>query len=132
MAILVLGTQWLEFQFFLKRYSLEFSILVTGTLFTAVGIWIGYLVTHRSEVTVIEHNQSALSYLGISQREQGVLQLLVGGHSNQEIAEALCISTNTVKTHLKNLYQKLEVSRRGQAVEKALQLQLVPNSQRKT
>ena len=51
---------------------------------------------------------------------------MAAGHSNQEIADRLFISTNTVKTHLNNLYQKLEVSRRAQAVKKARSLQLVP------
>ncbi len=68
----------------------------------------------------------ALTYLGISEREGDVLTLLAAGHSNQEIADHLFISPNTVKTHLHKLYQKLEVSRRGQAVQKARSLHLVP------
>jgi ATP/maltotriose-dependent transcriptional regulator MalT len=64
--------------------------------------------------------------LGISGRESDVLTLLATGHSNQEIADQLFISPNTVKTHLHQLYQKLDVSRRGQAVEKARSLRLVP------
>lgn len=125
LALIVLAAEWLEFQFFLKRYSLEFYVLIFGVLFTAIGIWIGYQLTHKSPLEVTGNNQSALTYLGISEREQGVLQLLVAGHSNQEIADELCISTNTVKSHLKSLYQKLEVKRRGQAVEKARKLQLI-------
>jgi ATP/maltotriose-dependent transcriptional regulator MalT len=58
-----------------------------------------------------------LQQLGISQREHEILQLLARGYSNQEIANQLYISLNTVKTHLSNLYVKLDVGRRTQAVQ---------------
>jgi DNA-binding CsgD family transcriptional regulator len=51
---------------------------------------------------------------GISAREEEIVHLLVQGKSNREIAETLCISTNTVKTHIKNIYGKLKVSNRVQ------------------
>jgi DNA-binding CsgD family transcriptional regulator len=125
LAMLVLAAEWLEFQFFLKRYSGELYLLVGGLVFTAVGIFIGAQLTRPRRVEVVTANQAALDVLGISERECTVLALLVQGASNQEIADQLYISPNTVKTHLKHLYQKLEVKRRGQAVEKALQLQLI-------
>jgi NarL family two-component system response regulator LiaR len=46
--------------------------------------------------------------------------------SNKEIARDLGLSPNTVKTHVANLYGKLEVSRRTQAVGKARELALIP------
>lgn len=61
----------------------------------------------------------------ISARELEVLQLLANGHSNKEIAAELFVSPNTVKTHIARLYEKLEVSRRTQAVSRAKALQLV-------
>lgn len=61
----------------------------------------------------------------LSQRELEVLSLLAAGCSNAEIAEALIIGLNTVKTHLKNIYGKLEVSTRTQAVARAHALQLL-------
>jgi len=54
-----------------------------------------------------------------------VLQLMAAGKSNQEIADQLFVSLNTVKTHLKNLFEKLEVGRRTQAVDKARKLGIV-------
>jgi DNA-binding CsgD family transcriptional regulator len=48
----------------------------------------------------------------VSSREQEVLLLLVQGLSNQKIGETLFISPNTVKTHIRNIYAKLEVSSR--------------------
>lgn len=61
----------------------------------------------------------------LSRRELEVLRLLSAGHSNAEMAEALVIGLNTVKTHLKNIYGKLEVSTRTQAIARARTLQLL-------
>jgi LuxR family maltose regulon positive regulatory protein len=51
----------------------------------------------------------------LTPQEQRVLRLLADGRSNQEIARALVVSLNTVKTHMKNLYSKLHVRNRTQA-----------------
>ena len=61
----------------------------------------------------------------LTEREQAVLAQLVAGGTNREIADALCIGTETVKTHLVNIYAKLDVQRRDQAVGVALQGGLV-------
>jgi DNA-binding NarL/FixJ family response regulator len=53
-------------------------------------------------------------------REQDVLKLLVKGLLYQEVAEALAISRNTVASHVKSIYRKLEVGSRGEAVFEAL------------
>ena len=58
----------------------------------------------------------------LSQREQEVLRLLCRGQSYRDIADALFVSTNTVRFHLKNIYKKLEVSSRHEAVMKATRL----------
>lgn len=117
---------WLEFQFLLKRHSTEIYIVVLCGAFTGIGVWIGHRLTRRSSTEPSGINTRALATLGISGREADVLALLAAGHSNQEIADRLFISLNTVKTHLNRVYQKLDVSRRVQAVEKARSLRLVP------
>lgn len=61
----------------------------------------------------------------LSAQEQRVLGLLVAGQSNPEIAQALTISINTVKGHVKNLYRKLDVANRVQAAEVARHYRLV-------
>jgi ATP/maltotriose-dependent transcriptional regulator MalT len=58
--------------------------------------------------------------------EIDVLRLLAEGGSNDDIAKRLYVSTSTVKTHLVHLYQKLNVARRTQAVQKARSLQIIP------
>ncbi|PCE66287.1 LuxR C-terminal-related transcriptional regulator [Sediminicola luteus] len=54
----------------------------------------------------------------LSNREVEVLELITKGYSNNEIAEALFVSQNTVKTHIKNIYLKLDVKNRVQALKK--------------
>ncbi|URZ08715.1 LuxR C-terminal-related transcriptional regulator [Clostridium felsineum] len=61
----------------------------------------------------------------LSQRELEVLEVLCNGSSNKEIASILNISLSTVKTHIINIYSKLQVSNRVQAVEKAKELNLL-------
>jgi DNA-binding NarL/FixJ family response regulator len=58
--------------------------------------------------------------LGLSQRESEVLALMVAGLSNRAIATKLFVSEETVKTHSRGIYRKLEVSDRAGAVAAAL------------
>jgi LuxR family maltose regulon positive regulatory protein len=61
----------------------------------------------------------------LTDQEQRVLRLLAGGLSNPEIAEELVISINTVKTHVKNIYAKLNVKDRQEASQAAHHLKLL-------
>jgi len=63
-----------------------------------------------------DHFRSILSY-----RELEILSHVVNGMANKEIADAVCLSSNTVKTHLKKIYKKLGVGSRSQAIKIALQ-----------
>ena len=62
---------------------------------------------------------------GLSEREREVLTLLVEDLSEERIAEQLFISPHTVRSHVKNLYRKLAVGSRAQAVREALRHRLV-------
>ncbi|HEY1012946.1 MAG TPA: LuxR C-terminal-related transcriptional regulator, partial [Herpetosiphonaceae bacterium] len=62
----------------------------------------------------------------LSPREREVLQLLAAGRSNQEIAELLTVSLNTVKSHLKNIYAKLGAGSRTRALAIAHGRRLIP------
>jgi LuxR family maltose regulon positive regulatory protein len=62
----------------------------------------------------------------LSERERAILGYLPSLMSNQEIASALMISVNTVKTHLKAIYRKLDAPGRREAVQRARELALIP------
>lgn len=53
---------------------------------------------------------------GLSRRESEILRLVVAGDSNQQIADALYLSINSVKTYIRSAYRKMDVSSRAQAV----------------
>jgi DNA-binding NarL/FixJ family response regulator len=52
----------------------------------------------------------------LTTREREILDLMCHSFSNQEIAESLCISESTVKTHLRNVFRKLQVRNRSEAI----------------
>lgn len=70
-------------------------------------------------------NEEAINVGQLSQRELEVLKLMVEGHSNPEIAAALYLSPNTVKTHVRGIMNKLAVDDRVQAAVVALRAGLV-------
>jgi DNA-binding NarL/FixJ family response regulator len=61
----------------------------------------------------------------LSEREVEVLQLMAKGSANKEIAVSLSITDSTVKTHVANIFQKLDVSGRTEAVTQALQMGII-------
>jgi len=62
---------------------------------------------------------------GLSEREREVLALLCKGKSYKMIADDLCISSNTVRSHIKSIYRKLEVTSSSQAVARAIRDNLI-------
>ncbi len=71
-----------------------------------------------------KHNKNHTT-AGLSNREIDTLKLIADDLSNQEIADKLFISLNTIKTHIKNIFLKLEVDSRIQAVTKAKELGII-------
>lgn len=65
------------------------------------------------------------SEIELSERELEVLHQLCRGANNREIAEDLFVSTNTIKAHIKNIYKKLHVHSRAEAVSKAIKKRLI-------
>ncbi len=61
----------------------------------------------------------------ISDRELEVLESMVDGLTTQQMAKRLFISENTIKTHVRHIFEKLDVSNRAEAVGKAMQMGLV-------
>ena len=130
MALLTVGLKQVEYRYFIKDISLEFYISLIAIVFTVLGVWMGLKWTRKKIIatpptSTLNPNNASLGALGISTREYEVLQLVAQGCSNQEIADRLYISLNTVKTHLSNLFLKLDVKRRTQAIQKAKEMTLI-------
>jgi DNA-binding CsgD family transcriptional regulator len=62
----------------------------------------------------------------LTSREIEVLTLIDKGKSNKEIAQMLCLTISTVKTHILNIFGKLRVNKRIQAISKAKELKIIP------
>jgi DNA-binding CsgD family transcriptional regulator len=127
--VLALGAfalQWLEYQFLARAFSWRIYTGLIGVAFAAGGVWVGWRLAARARPPTYARNDAALASLGLTGQEIKVLECLAAGGSNKEIARDLGLSPNTVKTHIANLYGKLEVSRRTQAIGKARELALIP------
>ncbi|CCH55337.1 LuxR family transcriptional regulator, maltose regulon positive regulatory protein [Fibrisoma limi BUZ 3] len=135
LGVLLSVMAWSRYRFMVIDHALEAYVLLVAILFVGVGIWVGLrwsapvivekTVVVSVPVVPLQPAPQVLAQLGISSRELEVLDQLAQGCSNEEIASHLFVSTNTVKTHLSNLYAKLDVKRRTQAVDKARSLGLI-------
>jgi len=137
LAALLLLLKWLEWHFVIAANSFEIYAGIIAVLFTALGAWLAFkLVKPKIHTVTVERpvpatgdfvlNVKELDRLKISSREMEVLTLMAAGLSNRQIAERLFVSLNTIKTHCANIFIKLEVERRTQAIEKAKRLRLIP------
>jgi DNA-binding CsgD family transcriptional regulator len=139
MAVLMLLLRWFEFRFTILEHQIEMYIGLIAVFFLLFGIWVANKITKPKEKTIIIEkeirmlsndafvlNEKELQLRKISKRELEVLTLMAEGLSNNEIAERLFVSLNTVKTHSAKLFEKLEVKRRTQAIETAKKLLLLP------
>ena len=118
--------QWLHYQYLARAFSQEIYVAVIATAFAAGGVWVGWKLTSRQGPGPFARNAAAVASLGLTGQEVRVLERLAEGQSTKEIARTLGLSPNTVKTHIANLFAKLDVARRTQAVGKARDLHLIP------
>jgi DNA-binding CsgD family transcriptional regulator len=147
MAVLLFLLKWLELRFLIISHSFELYAGAIALLFTGLGIWLALKLTRPKVKTVVVEkevyidrevpvpvsiaadftfNEAEADKLGISKREREVLQLMATGLSNQEIADRLFVSLHTIKTHSSRLFEKMDVKRRTQAIEKAKRLNIIP------
>jgi DNA-binding CsgD family transcriptional regulator len=119
--------QWLQIGLLARTHPVELYIGLIALAFMVLGIWVGARLFGRPpRPETFEANTRAMASLGISDREFEVLEQLAAGRSNKEIAGRLNVSPNTVKTHVTNLYGKLEVKRRTEAILRARELGMIP------
>jgi len=135
MAILLFLLKWLELRFVIIDHAFEVYVGAIAVIFTGLGIWLATKIV-RPKVTIVEKevyakppfsvNKKELELLNLSKRELEVLQLMAEGLSNKEIADRLFVSLSTIKTHSNNLFDKMNVERRTQAIDKAKRLGIIP------
>lgn len=129
MAVLIGILKSIEYRVLIRDISTELAVGLIAVMFAALGIWAGRKLTRTRVETIGPEfvlNDAELKRTGISKREYEVLELISEGLSNQEIADRLFVSLSTVKTHLSNLFIKLDARRRTQAVQRAKELRLIP------
>jgi DNA-binding CsgD family transcriptional regulator len=128
-ALLAAGTlalEWLDYQRLVRAHAGDVYVFLIAAGFLALGLFIGWRVIGHAPVRpAFDGNPRAQAALGISPRELMVLRELAAGRSTKEIADALAVSPNTVKTHVANLFGKLDAKRRAEAINKARELGIV-------
>jgi DNA-binding CsgD family transcriptional regulator len=126
LALAAVGLQWVEYRMWARAHPGEFYVGMLALAFMGLGVWVGArLFRTERPGDRFEPNTRAQASLGITEREFEVLKLLAAGRSNKEIAQALVVSPNTVKTHVARLFEKLEAARRTEAILKARELGLI-------
>ena len=121
--------KFIEYKHFVQAYPGELYGGLLALIFTAVGVYVGLRWTRPKPVPAaapLDVSPERLKELGITPREYEILCLIAQGLSNKEIGEKLFVSENTVKTHSSRLFDKMDVSRRVQAVQKGRTLGLIP------
>ncbi len=137
LAVLVFLLKWLQWKFLIIDNSLEVYIGLIAIFFTILGVWVAtQLAKPKIQTVIVEKeiyvplsddstlNEAELKKLNFSNREYEVLQLLAKGYSNAEIAKSLYLALSTVKTHVSNIFVKMEVKSRAQAIEKSKRLKI--------
>lgn len=127
-GLLIAALRLVEYRFLVVEHSIEIYGAIIAALFAGVGIWLGLTLTKTKEVVVVKEvpvrvdgpfvlNAAKVEELGITPRELEILEHIARGSSTREIAAALFVSENTVKTHSTRLFDKLSVNRRTKAAQ---------------
>ncbi len=85
-----------------------------------------FLVNLAIEGDTGDGSEGPAGSIVLTQREKEILKAIIDGLSNKEISDSLFISIETVKSHVKSIYQKLHVRNRVEAVQVAMRKRLLP------
>jgi DNA-binding CsgD family transcriptional regulator len=129
LALLMMLLKWVEYSFFIRDISLEVYLGIVGLICMVLGIFLGRKISREREdaaahaplISTSNHAYPAQNPFNLSPREYEVLVKIAEGHSYQEIADQLHVSLSTIKSHASNIFSKMDVQRRTQAVMLAQQ-----------
>jgi len=107
------------------NFSSEWVIAIIAIVFFVIGVYLNKKSLHKRTSSEIQVDQEKIDALGLSEREFEVLNGIAAGLSNKEIGEKLFLSESTIKTHVSNLFVKLDAKRRTQVIQKAKAMQLI-------
>lgn len=136
-GVLIALLKFIEYKHFVHEYPAEIYGGLVALIFTGVGLYFGLKWTRIKEVVVVKEvpvhvggpfvlDETKLREVGLTQREHEILGLIARGLTNREIGATLFVSENTVKTHSSRLFEKMQVNRRTQAVQRGKELGLIP------
>lgn len=138
-GLLIAALKFMEGRFLLSEVPFAFYGGLVAFLSAGVGIWLGVSLRHEDESTSggnmaaevtgsapFVRDEKRVAHLGLTPRELEILELIAAGLSNRGIAERLCVSVNTVKTHASRVFGKLGAKRRTQAVQIGRENGLIP------
>ena len=140
-GVLIALLKLIEYKHFVREYPTGMYGGLVALIFTVIGVYCGLKWTRAKQVVVIREvpvevpvrmegpfvlDAGKLKEVGLTPREHEILALIAEGLSNREIGERIFVSENTVKTHSSRLFEKMQVNRRVQAVQKGKDLGLIP------
>lgn len=131
LALGIAALKSLEYYYFAYRISTDVYIGIISAVFLGLGVYLGIKFGRKNKITPALAAQEPIAPVSLpegielSSREREVLANIALGYSNQEIADRLFVSLNTVKSHTNNIYSKLNVKRRTQAIETARKLKII-------
>lgn len=105
--------------------QLPYEAGITPYVSQLLGAFCTQVTQEKSSTVPTTATSSHLPLGAFSDRELEILRLIRDGHSNQNIGERLFVSLSTVKWHNQNIFSKLDVQRRTEAVARAVQLRLL-------
>ena len=111
-AAVILIFQIAGLLFIYKYFKFDYYLGAVALFFLLMGI----VISKYKEVNNIKDRQENDPYLTLTGKEQYILQLIVGGKSNKEIAAINFVEVSTIKTHINNIYAKLSLNNRKEAI----------------
>ncbi|WP_281542113.1 response regulator transcription factor [Maribacter aestuarii] len=123
--VLLLLFQISKYAIYTNDLTLEFTIAFVAIVFFFIGVLLNKKSSTKTQISQEDVDLKKLKTLSLSDREYEVLKEIASGLSNKEIAEKLFLTESTIKTHVSNLFVKLNAKRRTQAIRMAKEMRII-------